>query len=66
MGSIEGFTQLPQGDYFGTKDNYTCQTQTIPTCVYTAQGELVCTAGGNQQAPGGVNVERFSQSNTRT
>ena len=42
MPSVEGFTQMPQTEYFSDKKGYECQTQANQTCVYTAQGDMVC------------------------
>lgn len=46
MHSVEAFTQMPQKEYFDNKKGYECQTQTQQTCIYTAQGDIVCTKNG--------------------
>lgn len=52
--SIEMFTQLPQQEFFANKkEEYNCQTQGGQQCMYTAQGEMVCSKGVKMSAPGG-------------
>lgn len=45
MSSVEAFTQMPQNEYFDDKQGYQCQTQGQQSCVYTAQGDIVCSKG---------------------
>lgn len=66
MPTVEGFTQLPQTEYFGSKGDgkYSCQTQKGQTCVYTAQGDMVCGAGNWRQENKKSVFEGFTASNT--
>lgn len=62
--SIEGFTQMPQTEFFDDdKKAYSCQKQGMQTCVYTAQGEMVCNFGPTKKSPevsGSSFFERFT------
>ena len=54
--TMEGFAQMPQQEFFNNKKE--CYTQPAQTCVYTAQGEMVCNKDQPKMlAP--VGVEQF-------
>jgi hypothetical protein len=64
--NIEGFTEMPQHEYFNDANkSYSCQTQATQPCVYTAQGEMVCNFGSTKKSPeisGSAFFERFTNS----
>ncbi len=61
--TMEGFSQMPQQEFFNNKkEGYECKSQPEQTCIYTAQGEMVCNKDSGKketvvQAP--VGVEQF-------
>ena len=46
---MEGFAQMPQQEFFNNKqEGYECNSQPKQTCVYTAQGDMVCNKDAGQ------------------
>lgn len=59
--TMEGFAQMPQHEFFNNKKD--CLSQPAQTCIYTAQGEMVCNkdagAAGQAKQLAPVGVEQF-------
>lgn len=69
MPTIEGFTQMPQTEYFNKGGDYQCQAQPSQGCIYTAQGEMVCSGGKKSAGLGGLLgtiVENFTGTPEKT
>jgi hypothetical protein len=57
---MEGFSQMPQQEFFNNKkEGYECNAQPAQTCVYTAQGEMVCNKDAKVKMLAPVGVEQF-------
>lgn len=59
--TMEGFAQMPQHEFFNNKkEGYECNPHPAQTCVYTAQGEMVCNKdAGAAKMLAPVGVETF-------